>query len=157
AAAAAVAAGGAGAGAGGPPLVEWSPVYSNYFAYSSGNEGSGIDLYRVSRSISGEAELLGARGSITDRRPSGGAMDHHQQQQQHHQQQQQQQQQQQHQHLHQHQQPGAYRTATTAGFQDPARQEGLGGYTTGGGRGMRDSRSCRVRQGKASGQRKRGR
>lgn len=63
--------GGAGAGAGGPPLVEWSPVYSNYFAYSSGKEGNGIDLYRVSRSVPGEAELLGARGSITDRRPSG--------------------------------------------------------------------------------------
>ena len=73
-----------GGKAGGPSLVEWSPVYSNYFAYSSGREGSGIDLYRVIRSAPGDAELLGPRGSITDARPAPGQVldNHHQQQQQ---------------------------------------------------------------------------
>ncbi|CAN0572033.1 unnamed protein product, partial [Ectocarpus sp. 12 AP-2014] len=57
----------------------WSPVYSNLFAYSSGTERSGIDLYRVSWSVPGDAELPGPRGSVNDRRPSGG--DQQQQQQ----------------------------------------------------------------------------
>eukprot|EP00752_Nemacystus_decipiens_P003707 g3416.t1 len=72
-----------GGKAGGPSLVEWSPVYSNYFAYSSGKGGSGIDLYRVIRSSPGDAELLGPRGSITDGRLAPGQqLDHHQQPQQ---------------------------------------------------------------------------
>lgn len=75
--------GGSSPGGGGPSLVQWSPIYSNYFAYSSGRERSGIDLYRVSRSVpgGGDAELLGSRGSVTDRRPSGGDQQQQQMQQ----------------------------------------------------------------------------
>ncbi len=98
--------GGGGGGAAGPPggpaLVEWSPVYSNYFAFSSGTEGSGLDLYRVSRSAPGEAAelLMAARGSLTDQLPAAGQ----QMDQQQHQLQQHQLQLQQQQHQHQHQQ-----------------------------------------------------
>lgn len=74
-----------GAAGAGPSLVEWSPVYSNYFAYSGGKEGGGVDLYRVIRSAPGETEpLLGPRGSITDGRaaPAAQQLDHHHNQQQ---------------------------------------------------------------------------
>lgn len=49
-------------------LVECSPLHSNYFAYSRGEKGSGIDLYYVGRATAGsEIGRVGGRGSITDR------------------------------------------------------------------------------------------
>ncbi|CAM9903289.1 unnamed protein product [Ectocarpus sp. 4 AP-2014] len=101
--------GGSSPGVGGPSLVQWSPVYSNYFAYSSGRERSGIDLYRVSWSVpGGDAELPGLRGSVNDRRPSGGDQQQQQQVQQ-----------------------GTYRAGSMT-FHDPSAPEGGGGSTIAG-------------------------
>lgn len=50
-------------------LVEWSPLHSNYFAYSFGEVGDGISLYHIGRPSAESAARLqmGARGSITDK------------------------------------------------------------------------------------------
>lgn len=50
------------------PLVECCPLYSNYFAYSSGEEGSGIDLYRIYRSPEIDAEDGGGEAGLVGQR-----------------------------------------------------------------------------------------
>lgn len=50
-------------------LVEWSPLHSNYFAYSYGELGNGINLYHAGRpAVDADPGFqVGARGSITDK------------------------------------------------------------------------------------------
>lgn len=54
-------------------LIQWSPLFSNHFAFTYGEYGDGIDLYHIGRpSTDAEAAIVGARGSITDKYLSEG-------------------------------------------------------------------------------------
>ena len=59
-------------------LVKCSPLSSNLFAYSSGDKGSGVELYRICRSRqaddAGATLVSGAKTSTAERRHPYGAV-----------------------------------------------------------------------------------